>query len=201
MLRKSKKVIVAGHICLDITPVFSADKVGKLKEVLVPGKLINVDQADIHTGGAVANTGLAMKILGADVKLMGKIGQDSFGKLVLDILDEYDASSGMISSPNTSTSYSIVIAVPGVDRIFLHNPGANDTFEAKDIKNDMLEDVSMFHFGYPTLMKNIYQDEGEELLKIFKKMKELNIATSLDMAAIDATSEAGRVDWKKILEK
>lgn len=201
MLKRNKKVVVAGHICLDITPIFSTNKVGELKELLVPGKLVNVEQADIHTGGAVANTGLGMKILGADVKLMGKIGKDAFGELVLNILDEHGVSEGMISDSKVSTSYSIVIAAPGVDRIFLHNPGANDTFLAEDIKESMLENVSMFHFGYPPLVKSMYQNEGEELLKIFKKMKELNIATSLDMAAIDSTSEAGSVNWTKILEK
>lgn len=201
MIKENKKVVVAGHICLDITPVFSSNKAGKLKELLVPGKLVNVEQADVHTGGVVANTGLGMKILGADVELMGKVGKDSFGELVLNILDKYGVSKGMISDSKVSTSYSIVIAMPGVDRIFLHSPGANDTFLAEDIKENLLENVSMFHFGYPPLMKSMYQNEGEELLKIFKKMKEFNIATSLDMAAIDAASEAGNVNWTKILEK
>lgn len=201
MIKENKKVVVAGHICLDITPVFSSNKAGKLKELLIPGKLVNVEEADVHTGGVVANTGLGMKILGADVELMGKVGKDSFGELVLNILDKHDVSKGMISDSKVSTSYSIVIAMPGVDRIFLHSPGANDTFLAEDIKENLLENVSMFHFGYPPLMKSMYQNEGEELLKIFKKMKELNIATSLDMAAIDAASEAGTVNWTKVLEK
>lgn len=201
MIKENKKVVVAGHICLDITPVFSSNKAGKLKELLIPGKLVNVEEADVHTGGVVANTGLGMKILGADVELMGKVGKDSFGELVLNILDKHGVAKGMISDSKVSTSYSIVIAMPGVDRIFLHSPGANDTFLAEDIKENLLENVSMFHFGYPPLMKSMYQNEGEELLKIFKKMKELNIATSLDMAAIDAASEAGNVNWTKILEK
>lgn len=201
MLKNNKKVIVAGHICLDITPTFTSSKIKELKDILIPGKLTNVDKADVHTGGAVANTGLAMKILGADVKLVGKIGEDSFGQLIMNILDKYNASDKMISSPNTSTSYSIVISPPGVDRIFLHNSGANDDFVSEDISEDILKDVSLFHFGYPPLMKKIYKNQGDELLKLFKKIKAHNIATSLDMAAIDPLSEAGSVDWNLILEK
>ena len=53
-----KKVIVAGHICLDITPVFPDGKVKSVEQVLSPGKLIQMGNADVHTGGAVANTGL-----------------------------------------------------------------------------------------------------------------------------------------------
>ena len=71
-----KKVIAAGHICLDITPVFSGKKAERPGDILIPGKLVNVGPADVHTGGAVANTGLAMKFFGADVSLMGKIGND-----------------------------------------------------------------------------------------------------------------------------
>ena len=78
--RKKKSVISAGHICLDITPaVLQGKKYNNISEFLVPGSLISVGKPDVHIGGSVGNTGLAMRILGADVKLMGKIGNDEFG--------------------------------------------------------------------------------------------------------------------------
>ena len=77
-----KKIIVAGHICVDITPAIQGKIVNKIQELLIPGKLIEVGNATVSTGGAVANTGLAMKILGANVSLMGKIGNDAFGEIV-----------------------------------------------------------------------------------------------------------------------
>ena len=196
-----KKVIVAGHICLDITPVFPEKKVNQLDEVFSPGKLIQMKEADVHTGGAVANTGLGMKVLGADVTLMGKVGNDPFGEMVQNILKQYNAQSGMIVSDMESTSYSVILAVPGIDRIFLHNPGANHTFYASDISKEALEDAALFHFGYPPLMRSMYEADGEELVKLMKRAKEMNVATSLDMAAVDPDSEAGRADWEKILQR
>ena len=37
-----KKVIAAGHICLDITPVFGGKKAKQLGDILTPGKLVHV---------------------------------------------------------------------------------------------------------------------------------------------------------------
>lgn len=196
-----KKVIAAGHICLDITPVFPDKKVSRLSEILSPGRLIQMGEADVHTGGAVANTGLAMKILGADVTLMGKIGTDAFGEMVCNILRQYDAEKGMILSDQESTSYSVILAVPGIDRIFLHNPGANHSFRASDIPQKALEEAALFHFGYPPLMKSMYEHDGEELVEIMKRAKAAGAATSLDMAAVDPDAEAGSADWEKILER
>ena len=196
-----KKVIAAGHICLDITPAFQMESQSGTGQVFVPGRLIETGKTDIHTGGAVANTGLAMKILGADVTLMGKIGDDAFGNMVMNILREYDADSGMIISKEESTSYSIVLAVPGIDRIFLHNPGANHTFRASDIPEEALEDTALFHFGYPPLMRSMYENDGSELIGLMKRMKSHDIATSLDMSAVDESSDAGKADWEKILER
>lgn len=201
MLQRKKKVIVAGHICLDITPVFPCQNVNHLEEILIPGKLINMNTADVHTGGAVANTGLGMKLLGSDVKLIGKVGQDAFGRMVANNLKDYDAEEGLIIDPASTTSYSVVLAPPGIDRIFLHHPGANDTFRNQDIKDEILRDVVLFHFGYPPIMKGMYDNQGEELITLFRRMKEKGIATSLDMAAVDANSEAGKQDWKAILTK
>lgn len=195
-----KKVIAAGHICLDITPVFPDKKVKQLSETLSPGSLIQMGQADVHTGGAVANTGLAMKILGADVTLMGKIGKDAFGDMVYNILKKYDAEAGMILSDKESTSYTVILAVPGIDRIFLHNSGANHSFRASDIPQKALEEAALFHFGYPPLMRSMYENDGAELVEIMKRAKAAGAATSLDMAAVDPDAQAGRADWEKILE-
>ena len=196
-----KKVIVAGHICVDITPVFPDKKVSRLDEILTPGKLLNVNEADVHTGGAVANTGLGMHILGADVSLMGKVGNDSFGEIIRTILEKYGAKTKLLVSDSDSTSYSVILAVPGIDRIFLHNCGSNDTFCADDIPAEELKEAALFHFGYPPLMRSMYEKDGEELIKVMKLAQDCGAATSLDFASIDPDSKAGAVNWKLVLEK
>lgn len=193
------RAMVAGHICLDITPIFTNEHKKELHKILEPGKLIAMEAADIHTGGAVANTGLAMKLLGADVKLVGKIGEDAFGEIIRNILSKYDADGNMTRSNNISTSYSVVLAPPGTDRIFLHHSGANDTFIAEDILDESLEDIDLFHFGYPSIMKSMYENNGVQLVRLFKRMKEHGIVTSLDLSAVDPNSEAGKADWHAIL--
>lgn len=198
-MKHTGKIIVAGHVCLDITPVFSGGtSLSGLDELLVPGKLINVASANVHTGGCVANTGLALKALGNDVTLMGKIGDDFFGKIIQQSFAQYHAG-GLIVDEASATSYSVVLAVPGVDRIFLHCPGANDTFTGKDIPDGALADAALFHFGYPPLMRTMFENGGKELASLLSSMKARGIATSLDFAAIDPASEAGKVDWTALL--
>lgn len=99
-----------------------------MDKILEPGKLIDVGAADIHTGGAVANTGLAMQKLGIDTKLMGKIGDDALGKTILSILESYHAAEGMIVDADATTSYSIVLAIPGIDRMFCIIPAQTILF-------------------------------------------------------------------------
>ena len=194
-----KKIISAGHICLDITPVFPPEnQYDRLSSLLIPGRLIQMEAADVHTGGSVANTGLALKLLGCDVTLMGKIGDDSIGTMIRSIVARYGAG-GLLVDPESSTSYTVVLAVPGLDRIFLHNPGANDTFTGADIPEEALEDAVLFHFGYPSLMKSMWKNDGEELIALFRRIKQKGIATSLDLAAVDPNSPAGAADWVKIL--
>ena len=194
-----KTIVAAGHICLDITPVFPANKAyDRVQDILIPGKLIQTEAADVHTGGSVANTGLALKLLGNDVRLLGKVGDDAFGAIVRNILASCGAG-GLLTDPGSSTSYSVVLAVPGVDRVFLHNPGANDTFCGADIPDGALAGADLFHFGYPPLMRRMYENGGRELAGLFRRVKSLGIATSLDFAAVDPDTPAGRIDWRAIL--
>ncbi|MBQ6503559.1 MAG: carbohydrate kinase family protein [Flexilinea sp.] len=196
-----KKVICAGHICIDITPIFDGQRTfSTITDLLEPGKLIHMNGVNVHTGGSVANTGLAMKLLGNDVRLMGKVGDDAFGGIIHSILADHGAG-GLLVEKGAVTSYSVVLAIPGMDRIFLHAPGANDSFTVDDIPWDEVSGTALFHFGYPPLMKQMYADNGEALSSMFRRLKEMRIAASLDLAAIDPLSEAGQADWPLVLEK
>lgn len=199
--KQSRKVIVAGHICLDITPVFPEGRTTSVEELIRPGKLIRMNGVEVSTGGAVANTGLAMKFFGADVTLMGKVGKDAFGSMVLESLARHGAETGLLVSDGEATSYSVVLAMPGVDRVFLHDPGANDTFCADDIPERALAETALLHFGYPPLMRAMYERDGAETVRLMRRAKACGAATSLDLAAVDPDSEAGHADWAKILER
>lgn len=168
---------------------------------MVPGKLVNVGQAALATGGAVANTGLALHRLGVPVRLMGKVGDDFFGEAILSIVSKQHQSliEGMIVAKGEPSSYSIVINPPDVDRMFLHCTGANDTFDAEDIRVEALKEAGLFHFGYPPLMRLMYENEGRELKVLMKRAKEAGVTTSMDMAKPDPDALAGQTNWRHIL--
>ena len=193
------QAVVAGHICCDIIPSFK--KAARMEEIFMPGKLVNMGGAIVSTGGPVSNTGAAMSILGVNTALMGKIGDDFFGDGVMKLLRARNAESGMIIAKGEQTSYTVVIAPPGIDRVFLHNPGANDTFCADDIDYETVKRAKLFHFGYPPLMKRMFENNGTELIKIFKRVKKSGVTTSLDMSLPDAGSDSGRVDWERVLSE
>lgn len=197
----AKKITVAGHITLDITPAFHNPEGQKFSDILRPGKLIHVGDAVLSPGGVVTNTGLGLWKLGAEPVLIGKIGADLFGDIVEKKLDVPGCRTELIRSAEDSTSYSMVIAPRGSDRVFLHNPASNDTFTCDDIDWDVVKETDYFHFGYPPLMRQFHLEEGAELLKLFRTAKGLGLVTSLDMAAVDPASEAGRCDWDRLLRK
>ncbi|MFD1677351.1 carbohydrate kinase family protein [Alicyclobacillus fodiniaquatilis] len=195
-------VIVAGHICLDVIPDMENHGVD-VADLFAPGKLVDVGAAVLATGGAVSNTGLALHRLGVPTRLLGKVGADLFGRAVLDLINDYAPmlADNMIVRNGEQTSYSIVINPPGVDRIFLHCPGANDTFCADDVPLKQISGSRLFHFGYPPLMRRMYEDGGVELSTLLQHAKACGATTSLDMASPDPVSAAGMVDWQTFLRR
>lgn len=202
-------IVVAGHTCVDIIPTFDPSQAppgneqAHLETLLIPGKLVNVGAAVLSTGGAVSNTGLALHRLGTAVRLVGKLGDDLFGQAILQLFQKVDQrlAEGMVIAPGEASSYTVVINPPGVDRVFLHCPGANDSFCAADITPAHLTGARIFHFGYPPLMKRMYADGGVELAQLLRQVKQAGLIVSLDMARPDPDSPAGKVDWAALLTR
>lgn len=191
-----KKVIVAGHICLDIIP-----KLYKGAPAFTPGQLIESGPVTISTGGAVSNTGISLHRLGVNVRLAGKTGDDIFGGIIRDLLSQNSEglADDMVISPGEASSYTIVINPPDTDRMFFHAPGCNSTFRSDDIPDDMLKSAQLFHFGYPPLMKSMSNDCGKESLALFQRAKAYGLTMSLDMAMPDDTGWAKDIDWVSYL--
>ena len=191
------RVIVAGHLCLDIIPEILTST------PIEPGQLVDTGPSILSTGGAVSNVGLALKKLGTDVVLVAKIGEDAFGDAIARLVGGYgDGLDSHLSRTNASqTSYSIVISQPGRDRTFLHHPGCNHYFGAEDVNFNELPQASWFHFGYPPLMRRLFADGGDELADIFSRAKRAGLTTSLDMSLPDSAGESGRAPWTQILSK
>jgi sugar/nucleoside kinase (ribokinase family) len=195
---KSPQIIVAGHICLDLIPCLA----GSPQALCEPGRRAIAGPLTLATGGAVANTGLALHRLGVPVRLLGKVGDDELGEVVRRLLQTVDPglADSLVVGAGEPTSYTIVINPPDVDRSFLHCPGVNDSFRPEEIAALPLENARAFHFGYPPLMRQTYLDGGAGLADLFGRLRSRGVMTSLDMARPDPESESGRVDWAAWLE-
>ena len=194
--------VVAGHICLDVHPDLSGVDREPFEKIFRPGHLLVSGPVSFATGGVVSNTGLALNRLGITTRLVGKIGDDFFGQTICKIIASHgeNLTEGIIVDASTGTSYTIIINYPGADRIFLHFPGVNDTFNVSDTSRALLEPARLFHFGYPPLMRSTFAANGKVLAEIFRQAKRAGITTSLDMAFPDPSSEAAQADWHSILK-
>ena len=192
--------VVAGYLGVDIAPGFpSARKSVPASELFRPGKLIETEGLGISLGGVVANTGLAMKRFGLRVNLMGCVGNDDLGDVVMDRLREQGVTSGIRRIRRAGTAYGIVLAPPGLDRIFFEDPGCNGVMTSADIDYQTVSRCRLFHFGYPPLMRRMWANTGEELRKLFRRVHKLGAVTSLDMSLPDPDGPAGKADWQGIL--
>jgi len=199
---KDIEIVAAGHTCLDLIPAFTIEgKVDKMTDVLVPGKMINMGKCVVVGGGPVTNAGVSIRRLGVKTELIGKIGNDDFGKEIMNWYEEHEGHfKGIQMVDDESTSYTIAICIPGIDRFYLHHCGANDTFGYDDMSFDLVERSKLMLFGYPPWMKKLYENTGDELTKILKKTRELGTTTALDLSIPDVSGYGDRFDWLATLK-
>jgi sugar/nucleoside kinase (ribokinase family) len=200
-MNQVQSAVVAGHLCLDIFPSLDHLPRGQFSAIFQPGRLVEVGAVRFATGGAVSNTGLALHRLGVPTWLVAKVGDDPFGQIVHTIIANRDArlTEGIVTDPAAMTSYTVIINPPGVDRIFLHCPGANDAFGPADVPDDLLARAALFHFGYPPIMRRMYERGGVALVELLRRARASGATISLDLTFPDPSSDSGRANWREIL--
>lgn len=177
---------IIGHVCVDLTPELHSDRLG------APGELTEVGPLEVRTGGTLSNCARAVAALGAEVYLSGMVGDDDLGLICRNRLEaEHPGHVELRSHANASTSYSIVLSPPSRDRTFWHHTGANDEFRGECT----IRPRSIVHFGYPTLCPGMCEKDGEPLVELFRRARDLGCATSLDLAYLADNSPLKAISW------
>ena len=126
-----------------------------LGELLIDFAPKSVDAAGYPTlaanpGGAPGNFLAALNKYGCSTAMIGKVGEDMFGQLLLNTLRQAGIETrGVVVDPTQFTTLAFVSldASGNRDFSFARKPGADTCLTAAEIEPDLIENTRVFHFG------------------------------------------------------
>ena len=126
-----------------------------LGELLIDFATISVDgdgypTMAAHPGGAPANFLAALTKFGASTALLGKVGTDTFGKLLTGTLQKAGIETrGLIAAGDVFTTLAFVTFDETGDRefAFSRKPGADTCISFGELDLSLIDEAKVFHFG------------------------------------------------------
>lgn len=103
-----------------------------------------------HPGGAPANFLAAIAKFGGKAAMLGKVGTDTFGKLLTSTLREVGIeTNGIVASDEFFTTLAFVTLDAHGDRefAFARKPGADTQLRFDELELSLLDETRVFHFG------------------------------------------------------
>ena len=103
-----------------------------------------------HPGGAPANFLAAVTKFGGKTALLGKVGADTFGRLLTGTLEKAGIETrGIVASNDVFTTLAFVTLDEHGDRefAFSRKPGADTQLRFSELELPLIDDAKAFHFG------------------------------------------------------
>lgn len=129
-------VVALGELLIDFTPVHSAQH----EEILYKR----------NPGGAPANVLAAVSKLGGKGAFIGKVGRDSFGYYLQEVLDDISVETqGLKLCDAHGTTLAFVHLNEKGDRsfTFYRDPGADTQLCKEEVEYSFIDHAHIFHFG------------------------------------------------------
>jgi ribokinase len=129
------------------------DVIGRVDAWPVPGGEGLSPQLELHCGGVGANCALAIVPWGIKVRLLGCVGQDRFGDLLLDTLRRTGVDVASVQRSSRSLTGLLYISVtPDGQRTFFGSRGANQFMDPPQVPDSSLLSSTAAHLvGYSFL--------------------------------------------------
>jgi len=162
-------VLVVGELNVDLI----LNQIDGFPEI---GKEKLAQEMTLTLGSSSAIFASNLSSLGTDVSFLGKIGQDSFGDLVVDSLESKGVNTELIiRSEDLKTGATIVLNY-NEDRAMVTHAGAMEALIFEDITEENLKKARHLHFS------NYFMQPGmkKTISDLFKFAKRLGLTTSFD---------------------
>ena len=177
---KKSGIVVAGNMILDV--VKSIDKYPE------QGMLAYISSSKRAIGGCAPNTATDLAVIDSTlpIAVMGKVGDDEYGRFLSDKLRSKGIDvSGITVSDTSDTSFTDVMSLPTGERTFFNSKGANAEFSPEDIDLSSLR-CKIFHIGYILLLDKFDAEDpeyGTVMARFLNDVKALGIKTSVDVVS------------------
>ena len=103
-----------------------------------------------NPGGAPGNFLAALSKYGCRTAMIGKVGEDAFGKLLIKTLNSAGIdTAGVITDPSVFTTLAFVSldASGNRDFSFARKPGADTCLTPEEVSESLISEAKVFHFG------------------------------------------------------
>ena len=169
--------------------ILVADIVRRFRERAEPGRLATLEEPiTLHVGGCAANTGISLAKMAVESKIVGRIGNDYWGKFVIETLKSHpnvNTNGVRIIKDELTATTDIEVDMETGERTFYHYVGANSSFSIDDI-SEVSYECDVFHMGGYNLVPSI---TPSDLRSAFVRAHKVGASTSIDLAWSD------RVEW------
>ena len=185
-MKRNLDVIVVGELNVDLI-------LNGIDGFPVVGKEILADQMELALGSSSAICASNLSSLGLKVGFLGMLGNDVFGKFVIEQLEKKGVDTSMIIVEDDLKTGATIALSYGEDRAMVTHQGAMKHLTLDDIDSDMLHQAGHLHFSSYFLQPGLKGSLGV----LFQRARQLGLTTSLDMQWDPA--EQWDLDLKKTL--
>jgi sugar/nucleoside kinase (ribokinase family) len=168
---------------------------GPLDRLPHAGELLAIDALPVTVGGCAANVAINLVRQGIHAEVVGCLGKDTAGQIVVSLLQQAGVSSGrIVYSESMPTSQTIALLVKGQDRRYLHLFGANSALTVGKIDRDWVRTLRVFYLGGLYVLPGIVMDELADLLRF---CRDQGVTTVVDVITPQHVTDFS--DLKQIL--
>ena len=135
---------------------------------------------EANPGGAPCNVLSMLQRLGKSTAFIGKVGNDNFGNMLIDVVKQQGINTDNIFlDDKVPTTLAFVHKKEDGDRCFsfYRNPGADMMLRKSEINDDLINNSRVFHFGTLSMTDD---DIAETTKYAVNKAKEKGLIISFD---------------------
>jgi sugar/nucleoside kinase (ribokinase family) len=140
-----------------------------------------IEQIEATVAGTAGGTAIDLARLGAEVRLIGAVGEDLLGELLALSLRREGVEAHLAPKPQAQTAATILPIHPDGTRPAWHVPGASRELGPEDVPGELLDSAGVVHYGGFTALPRL---DGEPAAGLLRRARAAGALTTADCLGI-----------------